>query len=358
MSLADERFIETCKSILFDGESTENEDCRALWTDTHTYAYTIKKFGIVNHYDLQKEFPALTLRKTNIKAAIDEILWIYQKRSNDTKLLNSKIWDQWADQYGTIGKAYGYQIAQRSIIDGQHTDINLLRRYIKAFDTFMANPEFYHYKDASMQADGTLAVNFTYDESYKRENNFDELLNYIDGLHIGDHVIPANIHIYADQINKVLYQLRNTPFSRRIMTNMYNHHDSFYMMLEPCAYSCLFNVSNDGEHKVLSMILNQRSQDMLVAGNWNVVQYAALLMMIAHSVDMIPGTLIHVIGDCHIYDRHIPIVKDLIQKETYDAPIVKFNPGEHKNFFEYTPDMFEVEDYNYAEVIKNIPVAR
>lgn len=352
MSLADNIYIDTCRNILFTGDSTEGFPCRAIWEDTGEKAYTIKKFGVINRYNLQEEFPAITIRKTYIKSAIDEILWIYQKRSNDVRLLNSKIWDQWTDESGTIGKAYGYQIAKLSLIR-----VDELNNY-NEIET-MKLGDNYHFMSSFIDEKGVYNLNIFYDESMNKETMTFVNKDY-DRYQLSKIDTKMKINIYADQINYVLYQLRNNPLSRRIMTNMYNHEDSYYMMLQPCAYSCLFNVSDDGSEKpVLNMILNQRSQDMLVAGNWNVVQYAALLMMVAHSVDMIPGELIHVIGDCHIYDRHIPIVKDMIENcNTYDAPIVTFNPGECKNFFKYTTDMFEIQDYKYGKEIKNIPVAK
>ena len=359
MSLADNIYIDTCRNILFTGDSTEGFPCRAIWEDTGEKAYTIKKFGVINRYNLQEEFPAITIRKTYIKSAIDEILWIYQKRSTDVRLLNSKIWDQWTDKNHTIGRSYGYQIGRKNLVERiefkNHAElINYLLTDISVN---------YHYIDSYIRHDGTYILQLFYDES--EQSNPQNIIKKVNAdRNVFDNVEPGTtpmcIELFMDQINYVLHTLKTNPTSRRIMTNMYNHHDSYYMMLQPCAYSCLFNVSDDGSEKpVLNMILNQRSQDMLVAGNWNVVQYAALLMMVAHSVDMIPGELIHVIGDCHIYDRHIPIVKDMIENcNTYDAPIVTFNPGECKNFFEYTTDMFEIQDYKYGKEIKNIPVAK
>jgi len=358
MSLADNIYIDTCKDILFTGDSTEGFPCRAIWEDTGENAYTIKKFGIVNRYDLQKEFPAITIRKTYIKSAIDEILWIYQKRSNDVRLLNSKIWDQWSDENHTIGKAYGYQIGRKNLVDKIE-----FRNYAELISYILTDITVnYHHINSFLTNDGTYVLQLSYDESkLSNPQNIIKLVNANRVMYdISFDARPMCIELYMDQINYVLYTLKNNPTSRRIMTNMYNHHDSYYMMLQPCAYSCLFNVTDNGSEKpVLNMILNQRSQDMLVAGNWNVVQYAALLMMIAHSVDMIPGELIHVIGDCHIYDRHIPIVKDMIEDcYTYSAPIVTFNPGDCKNFFEYTTDMFDIKEYKYGKEIKNIPVAK
>lgn len=275
MSRADELFIQNCKEILQNGVSTENEKVRPHWEDG-TPAYTIKTFGVVNRYDLQKEFPLLTLRSTNWKAAIDEILWIWQKKSNNIHDLNSHIWDSWADENGSIGKAYGYQLGVK-----------------------------YQFKQGEM-----------------------------------------------DQVDSVLWQLKNTPQSRRIMTNIYNFADLMEMGLEPCAYSMTFNVVGD----TLNAILNQRSQDTLAANNWNVVQYSALLMMFAQVSGLKPGTLIHVISDMHIYDRHIPMIEELIQRETFPAPKVRLNP-EIKNFYDFTVDDFIVEDYQHGKPIGRVPVA-
>jgi len=275
MSKADEIYIEMCRKILEEGISTEGEKVRPKWEDG-SYAYTVKTFGIVNRYDLSKEFPAITLRQTYIKSAIDEILWIWQKKSNDIHELKSHIWDQWADENGSIGKAYGYQ----------------------------------------------LGVKHKYPEGE------------------------------FDQVDRVIYDLKNNPYSRRIMTNIYVHQDLHEMHLYPCAYSMTFNVMGDK----LNAILNQRSQDVLAAGNWNVVQYSALLMMIAQVTGFKPGELVHVISDAHIYDRHIPIIKELIKRETYPAPKVTLNP-EVKDFYEFTTKDFTIEDYKYGPQVKDIPVA-
>lgn len=281
MSYADKVFIEMCQDILENGTSTEGEKVRPHWEDG-TKAYTIKQFGVVNRYDLSKEFPALTLRKTYIKSAIDELLWIWQKKSNNIKDLKSHIWDSWADETGSIGKAYGYQLGIK-----------------------------HKYKEGEM-----------------------------------------------DQVDRVLYDLKHQPYSRRIMTNIYTFADLHEMNLYPCAYSMTFNVTKDKESDklVLNGILNQRSQDILAANNWNVVQYAALLHMFAQVNDMKVGQFVHVIADAHIYDRHIPIIKELITRKTYDAPKVTLNP-EIKDFYQFTPDDFKVENYEAGEQIKNIPIA-
>lgn len=275
LSRADDIFIQNCKQILEHGFSTENEKVRPHWEDG-TPAYTIKTFGVVNRYDLSKEFPLLTLRATNWKAAIDEILWIWQKKSNNIHDLNSKIWDSWADETGSIGKAYGYQLGVK-----------------------------YKFKHGEM-----------------------------------------------DQVDNVLWQLKNAPASRRIMTNIYNFADLTEMGLEPCAYSMTFNVTGNK----LNAILNQRSQDTLAANNWNVVQYSALLMMFAQVSGLEPGELVHVISDMHIYDRHVPIIKELIERETFPAPKVRLNP-EIKNFYDFTVDDFIVEDYEHGKPIGKVPIA-
>lgn len=281
MSKADQLFVSMCKDILDHGTTTEGEKVRPRWEDGSP-AYTIKNFGVTNRYDLCEEFPALTLRRTALKSAMDEILWIYQKKSNNINDLNSHIWDQWADESGSIGKAYGYQIAQKS--------------------------------------------------SY-REGEF-------------------------DQMDRVLYDLEHTPFSRRIMTNMYTFADLHEMNLYPCAYSVTYNVTQgEGDEKpVLNMVLMQRSQDILAANNWNVCQYAILLMMVARHVDMVAGELLHVIVDAHIYDRHVDIVRELIERPQYPAPRVSLNPNV-QNFYDFTTDDLIVEDYNHGPQVKNIPIA-
>lgn len=281
MSQADIQFINMCRDIIENGTSTEGQKVRPHWEDG-TPAYTIKQFGVVNRYDLRKEFPAITLRRTALKSCMDEILWIYQKKSNNIRDLHSHIWDSWADDSGSIGRAYGYQI-------------------------------------------GTV--------SKYPEGEF-------------------------DQMDRVLYDLENNPFSRRIMTNLYNFHDLHKMALYPCAWSVTWNVTQTpGEDRLtLNMVLNQRSQDVLAANNWNVCQYAILLMMVAQSVHMIPGQLVHVIADAHIYDRHVDIIKELIRRPTYPAPKVSLNP-DIDNFYDFTTDDLIVENYQHGPQVKNIPIA-
>lgn len=275
MSKADVIFKNMCSDILNNGFSSEGQIVRPRWEDG-TPAHTIKQFGIVNRYDLSEEFPALTLRPTAMKSAFDEILWIWQKKSNAVKDLNSHIWDEWAGEDGTIGKAYGYQLGVK-----------------------------YKFAQGEM-----------------------------------------------DQVDNVLWQLANTPYSRRIMTNIYNFSDLSEMNLEPCAYSMTFNVVGNR----LNGILNQRSQDVLVANNWNVVQYSLLLMMFAQVSGLEAGELVHVIADAHIYDRHVPLVKEMIERPVYDAPKVTLNP-EIKNFYDFTVADLKVEDYVTNPQIRNIPVA-
>ena len=274
MSLADELFIENCRDILENGVSDENFEVRPRWEDG-TPAHTIKKFCIVNRYDLQKEFPIMTLRRVYYRSAIDEILWIYQKKSNRVADLSSHIWDAWADENGTIGKAYGYQLGVK-----------------------------HHYPEGDF-----------------------------------------------DQVDKVLYDLKHNPVSRRIMTNTYNHADLSEMRLAPCAYSMTFNVSGNR----LNAILNQRSQDMLTANNWNVCQYAALLIMFAKSAGFEPGELVHVIADAHIYDRHVDAVKRLIEKKPYPAPVMQVE--DITDFYKFTKNSFTAVDYKYHEFTDKIPVA-
>lgn len=275
MSKADVLFVNMCKDILDNGFSSEGQAVRAVWEDG-TPAHTIKKFGVVNRYNLQEEFPALTLRPTAIKSAVDEILWIWQKKSNNIKDLNSHIWDEWADEDGSIGKAYGYQLGVK-----------------------------YDFHQGRM-----------------------------------------------DQVDNIIWQLKNTPYSRRIMTNIYKFDDLMEMGLEPCAYSMTFNVTGNR----LNAILNQRSQDILAANNWNVVQYSVLLMMFAQVCGLEPGELVHVIADAHIYDRHIPIIRELIARPQFPAPKFELNP-EIKDFYDFTVNDIRVTDYQKNEQIKNIPIA-
>ena len=281
MSLADRIFINMCRDILDNGTSTEGEKVRPHWEDGNP-AYTMKRFGVVNRYDLSKEFPILTLRKTALKSATDEMLWIWQKKSNNIHDLHSHIWDEWADEDGSIGKAYGYQMGVK-----------------------------HQYREGMM-----------------------------------------------DQVDRVIYDLKNNPFSRRIMTNLYVHQDLHEMNLYPCAYSMTFNVTQGkGEEKLtLNAVLNQRSQDVLAANNWNVVQYAVLLHMLAQVCGMKVGELVHVIADAHIYDRHIPIIEELIKREPLEAPAFWLNPEIH-DFYQFTRDDVKVENYITGPQVENIPIA-
>ena len=309
MSYADKIFIDMCKDILENGTSTEGEKVRPKWEDG-TPAYTIKKFGVVNRYDLRKEFPLITLRKTALKSATDEILWIWQQKSNNINDLHSHIWDEWADENGSIGKAYGYQIGQKYV----------------------------HHK--ADQADESLKVIYPSIEFKPSEGG------------------SKKYDVYLDQIDGVIYDLKNNPFSRRIMTNIYTHADLHEMNLYPCAYSMTFNVTQrSGEDRLtLNAVLNQRSQDVLAANNWNVVQYCVLVHMLAQVCDMYVGEFVHVIADAHIYDRHVDIIKELIERPTYDAPKFWLNP-EIKNFYEFTRDDVKVENYVTGEQVKDIPIA-
>ncbi len=275
MSRADEIFIKNCTDIIENGVWDTDLPVRPRWLDG-TPAHTVKKFCIVNRYDLREEFPILTLRRTAFKSAIDEILWIWQKKSNNVKDLNSHIWDSWADETGSIGKAYGYQ----------------------------------------------LGVKHKY-----KEGEF-------------------------DQVDRVLYDLKNNPASRRILTNIYTFEDLHEMHLYPCAYSMTFNVSGN----VLNGILNQRSNDVAVANNWNVVQYAALLMMMAQVSGLVAGELVHVIADAHLYDRHIPVIKKMMENKKYPAPKVTLNP-EVKDFYKFTVDDFTIEGYEYNKIDEKFEVA-
>lgn len=281
MSYADKVFIAMCRDIIDNGTSTEGEKVRPVWEDGAS-AYTIKRFGVVNRYDLSKEFPALTLRRTAIKSCVDEMLWIWQKKSNNVHELKSHIWDSWADETGSIGKAYGYQMGVK-----------------------------HQYKEGMM-----------------------------------------------DQTDRVIYDLKNNPYSRRIMTNIYVHQDLHEMNLYPCAYSMTFNVTKEADSDILTLngILNQRSQDVLTANNWNVCQYAVLLHMLAQVCGMKAGELVHVIADAHIYDRHIPMVEELIAREPYPAPKFRLNP-EITDFYDFTPDDVALDDYQTHPQMKNIPVA-
>ena len=320
MSYADQVFKSMCRDIIDNGCDTRGELVRPVWPDTGEKAYTIKKFGVVNRYDLRKEFPALTLRKTAIKSAFDEILWIWQKQSNNIKDLNSHIWDEWADENGSIGKAYGYQIGK----------------------------QYMHHKFKVTEETKDRLV------SELREFEESGFKYRIDEVIKGD---ERWAYVYLNQIDAVIYDLRHNPYSRRILTNIYDFQDLKDMNLYPCAYSMTFNVTKDEKDRmVLNAVLNQRSQDVLAANNWNVVQYSLLLMMIAQCCDMIAGELVHVIADCHIYDRHVPLIEELISREEHPAPKVTLNPT-IKNFYGFNRASVYVEDYETGPQIENIPIA-
>ena len=275
MSYADQVFIQNCRDILSRGVWDTDREVRPRWEDGAP-AHTVKKFGIVNRYDLQEEFPLLTLRRTYWKTAVKELLWIWQEKSNDIHDLDAHIWDQWADADGSIGKAYGYQLGVK-----------------------------HHYREGDM-----------------------------------------------DQVDRVLYALKHDPASRRILTSLYNFQDLHEMNLYPCAWSMTFNVSGN----VLNAILNQRSQDMLTANNWNVVQYAVLVHMFARASGLVPGELVHVIADAHIYDRHVPLVRELLERTPAPAPAFSVDP-DVTDFYRFTPDSFRVEGYTPAPFESKIPVA-
>ena len=275
MSRADELFIQNCKEILANGVWDTDQNVRPRWEDGAP-AHTVKAFGIVNRYDLRAEFPIQTIRRMYLKSAVDELLWIWQKKSNNIHDLRSNIWDAWADGTGSIGKAYGYQLGVK-----------------------------HKYPEGEM-----------------------------------------------DQVDRVLYDLKHNPASRRILTNLYNHHDLSEMALYPCAYSMTFNVIG----RTLNAILNQRSQDMLTANGWNVMQYAALVHMLAQVSGLEAGELVHVIADAHIYDRHVPIVEEIISRKPFEAPRLTLDPGV-TDFYDFTPDSLKLEGYQCHELDAKIPVA-
>jgi thymidylate synthase len=281
LSKADDIFISMCSDIIEHGTTTKGQKVRPHWEDGKP-AYTIKRFGICNRYDLRKEFPALTLRRTALKSCMDEILWIYQRKSNNIADLKPHIWDEWADEKGSIGKAYGYQVGKKS-----------------------------HYPEGDF-----------------------------------------------DQMDRVLWQLRNEPYSRRIMTDLYQFSDLSEMHLYPCAFNVIYNVTKEPNDKrpTLNMLLVQRSQDVLAANNWNVCQYALLLMMVAQVSDMEAGELVHMIADAHIYDRHVPIIQELIRRPTYPAPSVTLNPGV-RDFYAFSTDDLIVEGYRHGPRVEHIPIA-
>lgn len=314
-NLQDKYFKEMCEDIINNGFSTEGELVRPHWEDGSP-AHTYKRFGVVHEYDLREQFPLLSLRPVPMKSCIDELLWIWQKKSNNINDLNSKIWNSWADEKGSIGKAYGYQIGKRHVVKTiNHADMEY-SEYKKIIEGYQEYP--------------SCVV-----------DEFDSMIT----------------KIQLDQIDSVLYDLKHTPFSRRMVTEIFNHSDLHEMRLQPCAHMCTFNVTDEGgDRLVLNMIMNQRSQDTLTANAWNVAQYAMLLKMIAQVSNMEAGKFLHVIADAHIYDRHIDIVKDLIERESFEPAIVELDP-DIKNFYDFTTDSFRVINYKHGEQIRNIPVA-
>lgn len=325
MSYADECFKRTCRDILENGTNTLGEKVRPKWEDG-TPAYTIKQFGVVNTYDLRKEFPAITLRRMGLKSAMDEILWIYQKKSNNIHDLNSGIWDQWADETGSIKKAYGYQISKK------HTCKDVTDEGLKnAFNCEFTTIEYYlgRYKNCCRDKESKRIIAEKY---------------------------PEDEYWTIDQMDKVIYDLKNTPFSRRIITSMWNPTDQSEMALAPCAYEMTYNVTEENGQLILNAMLHQRSQDMLAANGWNTAQYAILLMMVAQCVGMTAGKLVHVIVDCHIYDRHVPMIEELLKRDGYEAPKVTLK-ADVCDFYKFTTKDLIIENYQFGEQIENIPIA-
>lgn len=364
MSKADEIFVSMCRDILENGTSTEGEKVRPHWDDG-TPAYTIKKFGVVNRYDLQEEFPAVTLRKTALKSAMDEVLWIYQRKSNNINDLKSHVWDEWADKYGSIGKAYGYQMAKKNCVKGIMEE-GIMKAFPGCEKVIIEHGGWentYYLPAGATEEIKRIAIQETscMEDQNAREDY--EFKNRAYAIKQTDLFVECGngegTYWYMDQINHVIYQLKNTPFSRRILTMLWNPTEATQMALEPCAYSVTFNVTqeNSCDKLVLNAILNQRSQDILAANAWNVAQYALLLMMIAQTCDMVAGELVHVIADAHIYDRHIPIIKELLQRTPQKAPKVWLD-REVKDFYDFTTDNLHIEDYEVGgPQIKDIPIA-
>lgn len=327
MSKFDYTFKSMCSDIIDSGISSIGNIVRPKWgdgTDAHTY----KKFAVVNRYNVGEEFPIPTQRPLAMKSCVEELLWIWQKHSNNVNDLKTRIWDSWADEQGSIGTAYGYQIGKES---------------------------FYHIKSNDIVSDIQKAFpNMKYDK--------DECVFYHEGLGSGHKIFLNSVYdgvclVEMNQIDKVIYDLVHTPFSRRIIAHMYNFDDLDTMNLYPCAYSCTFNVTTDTEgNKVLNLLLNQRSQDILAANAWNVAQYSVLLHMVARHVGMLVGELVHVIADAHIYDRHVPIIQELIGRNTYDAPTFVLNQDK-KDFYDFTVDDITLLNYQHGNQIKGIPIA-
>lgn len=325
MSQADVTFKKMVNDILNYGVSDDGLDVRTVWVDDdgkETPAHTIKRFSIVNRYDLRKEFPAITLRKTAIKSAFKEILWIWQQKSNIVEQLGLNIWDQWKDENGTIGMAYGAQIKEK-----------FLHHKIQCDDTNDTNTKYYETEDLIRKE-----IYPSFFINVDKEN--------------------STLYCSMDTTDAILYDLKHNPYSRRILGHMWNRNDLLAMALTPCCWGIMLDVTppKKGSKPVLNMTLLQRSSDVITANNWNVCQYALLLMMFAQVSNMIPGELVHVINNAHIYDRHIDIAKELIGRESHNAPSVYLNKTK-KNFYEFTVDDLEIRNYTYGDDVK-IPVAK
>ena len=337
MSYADQVFCETINQILEEGISDEGMQVRPHWEDG-TPAHTKAVFGVVNRYDLKKEFPILTLRRTYWKSAWDEIAWIYQKKSNNVHDLSSHVWDAWADENGSIGKAYGYQVGKKyRCKDVREEGIYRAFPDVNSVDRILDGKQMRWYVPMSAAEAAGL------DEA---------------SLYSASRAMRENGDFYLDQMDKVIYDLVNNPASRRIMTNLYQFQDLSEMALAPCAYSMTFNVFEDPGtgKKTLSGVLNQRSQDMIAANNWNCVQYALILYSLSAAYGFEPGELVHVIANCHLYSRHEKIARDLVCKEPFTAPALEIDDS-IKDFYKFTKNSFQLKDYQYHEFHEKIEVA-
>ena len=299
MSLADKYFKEAANKILTEGYSDESMQVRPHWEDG-TPAHTIKTFCYVCRYDLSKEFPILTLRRQAFKTMIKELLWMWQMKSNNINDVDFHIWDQWADENGSIGKTYSYQLAQKY---GHHK--------IKEGEDLSSYPS------AEIGNDGW---------------------------------------VYLDQVDGVLYDLKNNPASRRIITNMWQIKDLKDMNLAPCVYETLWDITPDGK---LNMTLIQRSGDMCAAaapGGFDTIEYATLLYLMAHVCGYKPGEFVHIVNNLHIYDRHIDIIKKVCNNPEYDAPKLWINTDK-TDFYDFTIDDFKLIDYQSTKLEEKIEVA-
>lgn len=268
---------------------------------------------VCNQYDLRREFPLGSLRPVNYKGCIKEILWIWQKRSVNTKNLGLHIWDQWSDENGTISGCYGDMIDRPVILTKDENDAEE-----KGFDTI----RFWESQSKLI------------DESVFRYEQSNEIMGYG----------------FKNQTDFILWSLKNDKSSRRVISSMFDPVTNGIKPLQECAFQINLSVKGDE----LYMTLYQRSLDMVTAGLWNVCQYAALMTMFAHDAGLKPAVFTHFVQDMHVYDRHEEQANELIGRSLF-GPIPQVTVSSRmdgKGFYYFTEDDFEVWQYEPKEQIK------